>query len=118
MKDISVAASWWWESTLREAKGFYDEWRRSSPLHWIQIQPKLPEDLHEAQFQRTEQRGIQMLLKAIPTAEQQALVTDRVLSSTAIIYKLHGEISARWWGRETATPLSPHYVPKAQSPRT
>ena len=29
-----------------------------------------------------------MLLKAIPTAEQQALVTDRVLSSTAIIYKL------------------------------
>ena len=70
-------------------------------MHRIQIQPELPEDLHE----RTEQRGIQMLLKAIPTAEQQALVTDRVLSSTAIIYKLHGEISARWWGRETATPL-------------
>jgi hypothetical protein len=29
-----------------------------------------------------------MLLKAIPAAEQQALVTDRVLSSTGIIYKL------------------------------
>ena len=29
-----------------------------------------------------------MLLKAIPAAEQQALVTDRALSSTAILYKL------------------------------
>eukprot|EP00435_Cladocopium_sp_Y103_P050908 s3841_g15.t1 len=28
------------------------------------------------------------MLKAIPSAEQQALVTDRVLTSTAIIYKL------------------------------
>ena len=88
MKDISASAGWWWESTLREAKGFYEEWRRSSPLQRIQIQPRLPEDLQEAHFQRTEQRGIQMLLKAIPAQEQQALVTDRVLSSTAIIYKL------------------------------
>ena len=88
MKDISASAGWWWESTLREAKRFYEEWRRSSPLQRIQIQPRLPEDLQEAHFQRTEQRGIQMLLKAIPAQEQQALVTDRVLSSTAIIYKL------------------------------
>ena len=29
-----------------------------------------------------------MLLKAIPEAEQQALVTDRALSSTAILYRL------------------------------
>ena len=88
MKDISAAAGWWWETTLREAKGYYEEWRKSSPLQRIQILPKLPEDLKEGQFQRTEQRGIQMLLKAIPAAEQQALVTDRVLSSTGIIYKL------------------------------
>eukprot|EP00435_Cladocopium_sp_Y103_P025863 s2125_g6.t1 len=88
MKDISSSAGWWWESTLREAKGYYEEWRKSSPLQRIQLQPRLPDDLREAQFQRTEQRGIQMLLKAIPAAEQQALVTDRVLTSTAIIYKL------------------------------
>lgn len=88
MKDISSSASWWWESTLREAKGYYEEWRRSSPLQRIQIQPRLPDDLQEAQFLRTEQRGIQMLLKAIPAAEQQALVTDRILTSTGIIFKL------------------------------
>jgi hypothetical protein len=57
-------------------------------LQRIQIVPKLPDELREARFQRTEQRGIQMLLKALPEVEQQALITDRVLSSTAIIYRL------------------------------
>ena len=88
MKDISASADWWWESTLREAKVFYENWRTSSPLQRIQIQPRLPEDLQSSQFQRTEQRGIQMLLKAIPSTEQQALVTDRILSSTGILFKL------------------------------
>ena len=88
MKDISGVAGWWWETTLREARGSYDEWKCSTPLQRIQITPRLPEELKEHQFQRTEQRGIQMLLKSIPTEEQQALVTDRALSSTAILYRL------------------------------
>ena len=88
MKDISSVAGWWWERTLREAKVFYEDWKHSSPLQRIQIVPKLPDELREARFQRTEQRGIQMLLKALPEVEQQALITDRVLSSTAIIYRL------------------------------
>ena len=88
MKDISSVAGWWWERTWREAKAFYEAWKHSTPLQRIQIVPRLPEDLVEARFQRTEQRGIQMLLKSLPEAEQQALVTDRVLSSTAILYRL------------------------------
>ena len=86
MKDLSGVADWWWESTLREAKCYYEQWKHSTPLQRIQINPRLPEDLCEHKFQRTEQRGIQMLLKAIPLAEQQTLVTDRALSSTAILY--------------------------------
>eukprot|EP00435_Cladocopium_sp_Y103_P043722 s1132_g12.t1 len=88
MKDISGVAGWWWESTLREAKVYYEQWKGCTPLQRIQICPKLPDDLCEHKFQRTEQRGVQMLLKAIPLAEQQELVTDRALSSTAILYKL------------------------------
>ena len=88
MKDISGVAGWWWESTLREAKTYYESWKSSTPLQRIQIRPKLPESLCEHRFMRTEQRGVQMLLKAIPAAEQQELVTDRALSSTAILYKL------------------------------
>jgi len=88
MKDISGVAGWWWENTLREAKCYYEQWKDSSPLQRTQIQPKLPDSLREHQFSRTEQRGIQMLLKAIPETEQQALVTERALSSTAILYRL------------------------------
>ena len=88
MKDISGVAGWWWETTLREAKGYYEDWKVSTPLKRIQIAPRLPESLKEHKFQRTEQRGIQMLLKSIPEDEQQALVTDRALSTTAILYKL------------------------------
>eukprot|EP00435_Cladocopium_sp_Y103_P014795 s1755_g3.t1 len=88
MKDVSGVAGWWWETTLREAKAFYETWKNSSPLQRIQIAPQLPDALREQRFQRTEQRGIQMLLKSIPEAEQQALVTDRALSTTAILYKL------------------------------
>eukprot|EP00435_Cladocopium_sp_Y103_P017423 s2765_g4.t1 len=91
MKDISGVAGWWWESTLREAKCYYEQWKTSSPLQRIQIRPMLPESITEQRFQRTEQRGVQMLLKAIPVAEQQELVTDRSLSSTAILYKLMAE---------------------------
>jgi len=88
MKDISSVAGWWWENTLREAQCYYAQWKESSPLQRIRIQPTLPDAIKEHQFQRTEQRGIQMLLKAIPETEQQALVTERVLSTTAIIYRL------------------------------
>ena len=88
MKDISGVAGWWWETTLREAKVYYDNWKVSTPLQRIQIEPKLPDALKEHKFERTEQRGIQVLLKAIPEAKQQALVTDRALSTTAILHKL------------------------------
>ena len=73
MKDISGVAGWWWETTLREAKVYYDNWKVSTPLQRIQIEPKLPDALKEHKFERTEQRGIQVLLKAIPEAKQQAL---------------------------------------------
>jgi hypothetical protein len=88
MKDISGAAGWWWECTLREAKCHYERWKGSTPFQRIQIRPQLPESIQEPRFQRTEQRGVQMLLKAIPDMEQHALVTDRALSSTAILYRL------------------------------
>ena len=88
MKGISSVAGWWWENTFREAQCYYAQWKESSPLQRIRIQPTLPDAIKEHQFQRTEQRGIQMLLKAIPETEQQALVTERALSTTAIIYRL------------------------------
>ena len=43
--------------------------------------------------------------KQFPTTEQQELVTDRALSSTAILYKLMVRFSA-WWSWRKADPFA------------
>ena len=49
--------------------------------------PQLPDSLQEPRCHRTEQPGVHMLPKAIPDVERQPLVTDRALSSTAILVR-------------------------------
>ena len=88
MRDLSAVASRWWELTLRESKAYYATWKESTPLQRVQLQVKLPDELLDSRYMRTEQRGIQLLLKAVPAAEQQSLVIERALSSTAILYRL------------------------------
>eukprot|EP00438_Fugacium_kawagutii_P033247 Skav228431 [mRNA] locus=scaffold1325:416500:425994:- [translate_table: standard] len=89
MRDISGNANQWWEATTRQALVYYNEWKGASPLQRIQIEPKLPSTLEQPQFGRTEQRGVHLLLRAVADDIQQMLVTDRQLSSTAILFKLY-----------------------------
>lgn len=74
--------------TLREAQCFYERWKTSSPWERVQITPRLPDELVDTCYPRTEQRGVNLLLKAIPLDQQQALITDRELTSTALLYRL------------------------------
>ena len=60
----------------------------ATPLQRVQIEPRIPEELNERCYGRTEQRGVHLLLKAVSLEIQQMLVTDRQLSSTAILYRL------------------------------
>lgn len=59
-----------------------------TPLARVQIEPRLPELLQEAQFIRTEQRGVALLLKAIPSQLRATLVATREFTSTAILFRL------------------------------
>ena len=52
-------------------------------------------------YQRTEQRGVNLLLKAIPLDQQQALITDRELTSTALLYRLLARYQPGGAGRES-----------------
>ena len=88
MRDISGVASRWWDITLRHAKAFYATWKESTPLQRVQLAVGLPDELQHPNYLRTEQRGIQMLLRAVPATEQQGLIAERALSSTAILYRL------------------------------
>ena len=88
LRDLSAVPARWWNLTLREAQCYYDRWKLASPLDRVQLDPKLPDELFDLQYQRTEQRGVNLLLKAIPADQQQALITARELNSTALLFRL------------------------------
>eukprot|EP00435_Cladocopium_sp_Y103_P020441 s2514_g5.t1 len=89
MKDLSNLAGRWWFLTMTQAQCYYNEWKEATPLQRVQISPRLPEELHEGTYARTEQRGVHLLLKAVSADQQQELVVDRDLNSTAILYRLY-----------------------------
>ena len=88
LHDLSAVSARRWNLTLREAQCYYDRWKLASPLERVQTDPRLPDELLGLRYQRTEQRGVHLLLKAIPGDQQQALITARELTSTALLYRL------------------------------
>ena len=49
----------------------------------------MPDELQDRCYGRTEQQGVHLLLKAVATDVQQVLVTDRQMTSTAILFRLY-----------------------------
>ena len=88
MKDMANNASFWWECTLAEATRFYEQWRQSTPLQRVQLKPALPEELKTRQFERTEQRGVGLLLRALPGEMRNVIISNRDMASTAILWRL------------------------------
>lgn len=88
MNDITPNSHRWWMLTMAESKALYERWKTSTPLDRVGIQPGLTVELAEPRYQRTEQRGVQLLLRALPDDQQQALIAARELCAVAIIYRL------------------------------
>ena len=87
MKDISTYSAMWWEEVCASAKEAYAEWLVASPLQRLRIKPELP--LVCMDLPRTEQRGVAMVLKALPESVKKELVANRQLSMVNIIYRLY-----------------------------
>ena len=88
MQDLSQGAAEWWKSTMEEAKKLYEVWLRSTPLDRLKITVGIPEALRTARFVRTEQRGVTLLLRAIPEEIRKELISARDISSTGVLYRL------------------------------
>ena len=58
-------------------------------LQRVQLRPRLPDELLDGCYTRNEQRGVHLLLKAVSAEQQQELVVDRDMSSTAILFRLY-----------------------------
>ena len=90
MRDLSAVASRWWDLTVRQAQVHYAEWKQATPLQRVQLQPHVPDELQDQRhYGRTEQRGVHLLLKTVSADIQQMLVTDRHMTSTAILFRLY-----------------------------
>ena len=88
MRDITPVSSEWWEVTLREAEKAYMVWRQATPMERVSFCPGLPMELAGQKYLRTEQRGVGLLLKAIPADIKSVLVAARELCATTILYRL------------------------------
>ena len=81
---------------MEAATKYYEVWRTASPLQRVQLQVSLPSELSVEPFCRTEQRGVGLLLRAVPEELKKVLISNRDVSSTAILWRLLYYIST--WG--------------------
>ena len=86
MADISCSAKSWWQESLMAAQECYARWLTLSPLERLRAKPEI---VVATAFQRIEQRGVAMLLAALPDQLRRDLVSARNLSVVQILYKLH-----------------------------
>ena len=115
MRDLSSVASRWWDLTVRQATDHYADWKTATPLQRVQIDPRVPDELHDRCYGRTEQRGVHLLLKAVAPEIQQMLVTDRQMTSTAILYRLYIRYQPGGPGEKSLILKELTQLPKTQS---
>ena len=88
MSDLSQGAAEWWTGTMGQAKQLYEVWLKSTPLERLKITVDIPERLKTPRFVRTEQRGVTLLLKAVPEEIRKELISAREITSTGVLYRL------------------------------
>ena len=87
MCDISSSAKGWWLIITEEVERLYVRWLKSTPLEKLRLKPDSPKEA--LGYSRVEQRGVSMLLAALPEQLRRDVIAARGLSSTAILFRLH-----------------------------
>ena len=88
MMDLSPQASRWWVLVVEEAYKYYHEWRKATPMERLKIVPESEVVKKDPTLHRTEQRGISLLLKAIPTTVKETVIAERLMTTTGILFTL------------------------------
>ena len=88
MKDVSPQAHRWWPLVEEEARHYYETWRQSTPVERLYVKPRCKVVEEDPSLQRTEQRGISLLIKAVPESVKETIVSERMMTSTGIIFTL------------------------------
>ena len=87
MADIAGSAQEWWKDVLQRAESTYTEWLIATPLEKLRLKPSLGEK--HVHNHRVEQRGLSMLLAALPDPIRREIISARKMSATEIMFRLH-----------------------------
>ena len=80
LRDLSNTATQWWEEVLAASKGYYEKWLSVGPMERLTLSPDRPSRFKDGPYTRVEQRGISLILKAIPAHLKEELVSCRRLT--------------------------------------
>ena len=93
MRQLSSGAQTWWAQNVKEAEEQYERWLQATPQQRLQVKASaLVKSFETGKFCLVEQRGVQLLLKAVPEAFRTDLIATRTLAVNAIIFA----ILCRW----------------------
>ncbi|CAE7845906.1 unnamed protein product, partial [Symbiodinium necroappetens] len=93
MRQLSSSAQTWWAQNLREAEDHYERWLRATPQQRLQVKASaMAKSFDAGKYCLVEQRGVQLLLKAVPDSFRTDLIATRTLAVNAIVFT----ILCRW----------------------
>ncbi|OLQ02753.1 hypothetical protein AK812_SmicGene14349 [Symbiodinium microadriaticum] len=93
MRQLSSSAQTWWAQNLKEAEDHYERWLRATPQQRLQVKASaMAKSFDAGKYCLVEQRGVQLLLKAVPDSFRTDLIATRTLAVNAIVFA----ILCRW----------------------
>ena len=93
MIQLSASAQEWWTTNVRDAREQYSAWLEKTPQERLKIKAEhLPKRWASGKFVLVEQRGVSLLMKALPEAFRDQLVSTRLLHTSAILFQVY----CRW----------------------
>ena len=93
MRQLSSSAQTWWAQNLKEAEDHYERWLRATPQQRLQVKASaMAKSFDAGKYCLVEQRGVQLLLKAVPDTFRTDLIATRTLAVNATVFA----ILCRW----------------------
>ena len=90
MIQLSASAQEWWSTNVRDAREQYALWLEKTPQERLKIKAEhLPKRWTSGKFVLVEQRGISLLMKSLPEAFRDQLVSSRLLYTSAILFQIY-----------------------------
>ena len=85
MRDLSANSTEWWSQVTQAASEHYQRWLLATPVERLSLRPSNPGRFEGTKFARVEQRGLQLMLKSIPTSLRDELVSTQRMTSIDLI---------------------------------